>query len=283
MKRASATRLLIILLSVACVVAAGYTLATGGTVKDLRETAVVEKKKTMKVEIWSDVMCPFCYIGKRRLEQALAGFEHRSDVKVIWKSFQLNPEMKTEPGKKIEQYLAESKGWTLSYARQMNDYVSGMARDAGLEYHLDQAVVANTFDAHRLIHLAHSHGLGDAMKERLLKAYFTEGRNIGDHETLSDLAVEAGIDREEALLVLRSDRYEDAVEQDIYEAGQVGVRGVPFFVFDDKYTISGAQAPEVFGQTLRKAWKEHTAESGPATGENAGQKGAACTPEGACD
>lgn len=282
MKSLSATRLLIILFSAVCVIIVGHALATG-TGAGLRVTTVAEKKKTMKVEIWSDVMCPFCYIGKRRLEQALADFEHRDDVTIIWKSFQLNPEMKTEPGKKIEEYLAESKGWTLSYARQMNDYVSGMAREAGLEYHLNQAVVANTFDAHRLIHLAHSHGLGDAMKERLLKAYFTEGRNIGDHETLVDLADAAGLDREETWQVLRSERYGDAVEQDIYEAGQVGVRGVPFFVFNDKYAISGAQAQEVFLQTLHKAWKEHVAESGSSADGSTGQGGAACTPEGACD
>ncbi len=148
----------------------------------------------MKVEIWSDVMCPFCYIGKRRFENALEQFPDKGQIEVVWKSFQLNPAMKTEPGKNINEYLAETKGWTLSYARQMNDYVTNMAKEVGLHYDFDKAIVANSFDAHRLIQLAKDNGKGDAMEEKLFKAYFTEGKNMADHETLIQLGTEIGLD-----------------------------------------------------------------------------------------
>jgi len=210
----------------------------------------------MKVEIWSDVMCPFCYIGKRRFENALAQFAHKDKVEVIWKSFQLNPDMKTEPGKNINQYLAEVKGWSLEQARQTNDHVTKMAKEAGLDYDLDKAVVANSFDAHRLVQLAKTTGKGDAMEEQLFKAYFTEGKNIADHDTLVQLATGIGLDAETVKKVLDSDEYADAVDQDIYESQQIGVRGVPFFVLNDRYAVSGAQASETFAGALDKAWGE---------------------------
>ena len=131
----------------------------------------------MKVEIWSDVMCPFCYIGKRRFEAALLKFEHKDEVEIIWKSFQLNPHMKTDPEKNINQYLAEIKGWTLDQAESMNERVTQMAKAEGLHYDFDKAIVANSFDAHRLIQLAKTHNKGDEAEERLFKAYFSEGKN----------------------------------------------------------------------------------------------------------
>ncbi|MEI9808309.1 MAG: DsbA family oxidoreductase [Bacteroidota bacterium] len=210
----------------------------------------------MKVEIWSDVMCPFCYIGKRRFENALTQFVHKEDVDIVWKSFQLNPDMKTEPGKNITQYLAEIKGWSLEQAKQANDHVTGMARELGLHYDFDKAVVANSFDAHRVVQLAKVHGKGNEMEEQLFKAYFTEGKNIADHSTLIELATAIGLDAEIVKKALESNEYAEAVEQDIYESRQIGVRGVPFFVLNDKYAVSGAQATETFLGALNTAWAE---------------------------
>ncbi len=210
----------------------------------------------MKVEIWSDVMCPFCYIGKRRFEHALAQFPYKEKIEVTWKSFQLNPSMKTDTGKSIHQYLAEIKGWSLDRAKQMNDYVTNMAKEAGLQYDFDKAIVANSYDAHRLLQLAKVHNKGDVMEERLFSAYFTEGKNIADHDTLLQLAMDTGLDPTIVKNVLESNAYADGVEQDIYEAQQIGVRGVPYFVLDDRYAVSGAQATETFLGALNQAWKE---------------------------
>jgi predicted DsbA family dithiol-disulfide isomerase len=207
----------------------------------------------MKVEIWSDVMCPFCYIGKRKFEKALAEFEGKEKVQVEWKSFQLNPGLKTEPGKSITQYLAEIKGWSLEQAKEMNARVTEMAKEVGLNYNFDKAIVANSFDAHRLVQFAKRKELGDQMEEALFKAYFVDGKNTADHATLLSLAVEAGLDETETKAILESGIFADEVEADIELAGQIGVRGVPFFVFDRKYAVSGAQPPEVFLETMRKA------------------------------
>ncbi|MFA6455465.1 MAG: DsbA family oxidoreductase [Bacteroidota bacterium] len=210
----------------------------------------------MKVEIWSDVMCPFCYIGKRRFEEALQQFPGKEYVTVEWKSFQLNPDMETDPSKNINQYLAEHKGISIEQATQMNNRVTEMAREVGLTYDFDKAVVANSFDAHRVSHFAKTHGRQDAMEERLFKAYFTEGKNTADHETLVQLAVDAGLDAETTRSMLAGTDYAEAVEKDIYEAQQVGARGVPFFVFDHKYAVSGAQPSSLFLQVLNKVAEE---------------------------
>jgi predicted DsbA family dithiol-disulfide isomerase len=210
----------------------------------------------MKVEIWSDVMCPFCYIGKRKFEHALEQFAHKDQVEVVWKSFQLNPEMKTEAGKNINQYLAEVKGWSLEKAKEMNNYVSNIAREVGLTYHLDKAVVANSFDAHRFSHLAKKQGLQNEAEEKLFQAYFTDGKNTADHQTLVQLGTEIGMDATETSRVLSGNEFSDEVKHDIYEVQQVGVRGVPFFVLGEKYAISGAQESATFLQALNKTWEE---------------------------
>lgn len=210
----------------------------------------------ISVEIWSDVMCPFCYIGKRRFEQALGQFEHAGRVNVQWKSFQLDPSLKTEPNKNVTEHLAEKKGWTLAYAKDMNSHVTNMAKEAGLDYHFDKAVVANSFKAHRLSHLAAEQGLGDAMEEQLFKAYFTEGRNIDDNATLTELGTGIGLDANNVSEVLTTDRYANEVNNDMMEAQAVGVRGVPFFVINRKYAVSGAQGSEVFLGALNRAWSE---------------------------
>lgn len=230
----------------------------------------------MQVEIWSDVMCPFCYIGKRKMEAALEKFEHKNDVEIIWKSFQLNPDMKTEAGKNINQYLAEAKGWSLQKASEMNAHVTQMAKDAGLTYNMDKAVVANSFDAHRLSHLAKKHGLQDKMEERIFAAYFTEGKNTADHDTLVQIGCEVGLDKTEVANMLGSDAYAADVEQDVYEAQQVGVRGVPFFVLGRKYAVSGAQDSETFLQALNQTWQE----IGPKPTAMESTDGAVCTPDG---
>lgn len=210
----------------------------------------------MKVEIWSDVMCPFCYIGKRRFEQALEKFPKKESVVIEWKSFQLDPEIKTIPGKSVNEYLAERKGWTLDYARKVNDRVTGMAREVGLQYDFDKAIVANSFDAHRLSHFAKKQGKQDAMEERLFKAYFTEGKNTADHETLIQLASEIGMNADEVGTMLAGNEFSDDVNNDIYQARQVGARGVPFFVFNNAYAVSGAQPSEVFMNVLLKTREE---------------------------
>jgi len=210
----------------------------------------------MKIEIWSDVMCPFCYIGKRRFEEALQNFEHKDKVEVEWKSFQLNPDLKTDPNINITQYLADIKGWTLDYAKQVNNQVTEMAAGVGLAYDFDRAVVANSFDAHRFAHLAKKHNLGDEAEEALFKAYFTEGRNIADHDTLMELGNEMGLDEAEVKQILANGDYAGAVKHDIAEAGYLGIQGVPFFVMNGKYAVSGAQMVPVFTETLEKAYDE---------------------------
>ena len=236
----------------------------------------------MKVEIWSDIMCPFCYIGKRRFENALQQFPGKEAIEVVWKSSQLNPDMKTEPDKNINEYLAEKKGWTIDYAKEMNDHVTNMAKEVGLKYDFDKAIVANSFDAHQLIQLAKANGKGDEMEERLFKAYFTEGKNIADHATLVQLGTDIGLAQEKIKKVLSSHEYADKVEQDIYEAQQIGVRGVPYFVFNDRYAVSGAQASETFAGALTKAYGEWEKEK-PALNEITGDDGIVCTPEGECN
>jgi predicted DsbA family dithiol-disulfide isomerase len=234
---------------------------------------------TMKVEIWSDVMCPFCYIGKRKFEAALAQFEHKDHVEVVWKSFQLNPDLKTDPSRNTVAHLAESKGWTLAYAKEMTSHVTAMAKEVGLHYDFDKAVVANSFDAHRVVQYAKTKGKGDAMEEQLFKAYFIDGKNTADHATLAQLAAACGLDENEVSKVLASGAFADEVKADIHESRQIGVTGVPFFVLNNKYAVSGAQQPETFLGALQKAWSElpqSSSSSNPATG-------AVCAPDGTCE
>lgn len=210
----------------------------------------------MKIEIWSDVMCPFCHISKRKFEMALEQFAHKDKVEVEWKSFQLDPSIQTDAGKSIHQFLAERKGISLEKAKEMNDYVTDLAKKVGLTYNFDKAVVANSFDAHRFSHLAKKHGAQNNAEELLFKAYFTEGKNTADEETLIQLGEELGIKAEETKATLRSDVFVDEVRSDIEEAQQIGVTGVPFFVVNRKYAISGAQESDTFLQMLNKVFQE---------------------------
>ncbi|PZX56900.1 putative DsbA family dithiol-disulfide isomerase [Algoriphagus ratkowskyi] len=210
----------------------------------------------MKIEIWSDVACPFCYIGKRKIENAIAKFPHKDKIEVEWKSFMLNPDQVTQPNKSSEEYLSEVKGWSLEQTREITANVTNMASELGLDYHLDKSVVANTKKAHRVLHLAKTVGKGDEMKESLLKAYFTDGLNIDDDAVLLGLGKEICLSENTIQEVISSNKFENEVDQDIYESRTIGVKGVPFFVLDRKFGISGAQPDEVFDQTLEKAWNE---------------------------
>ncbi|MDB5258593.1 MAG: oxidoreductase [Chitinophagaceae bacterium] len=210
----------------------------------------------MKVDIWSDIRCPFCYIGKRRFEEALSRFEHKNEVEVTWHSFELDPSMKTQPNKNPLEYLAEIKGQTLQWSEQMHDQLTGTAAAAGLTFNFAQCVVANSFDAHRLIQFAKTKSLGDQAKERLLRAYFTEGLNIHDHPTLLRLGIEIGLIQEEVDHVLQTNAFTEEVRNDEATAQRLGIRGVPFFVLDQKYGVSGAQMPDTFLDALQQAWKE---------------------------
>ena len=209
----------------------------------------------MKIEIWSDVACPFCYIGKRRLEQALEQFAHSNEVEIEWKSYLLNPDQKSNTGQSLYEYLAEAKGWTMEYTMQVNEQVLAMAEEVGLHYNMDKAVIANTSDAHRLIQHAKSLGKGDDIEEALFKAYFVDGRNLADHKELTQIAVDCGIEETSAAAALNNLEYSEAMQRDIYEGVQIGVRGVLFFVFDNKYGISGAQPLEVFTRTLKQTYE----------------------------
>ena len=196
-------------------------------------------------------MCPFCYIGKRKLEQALAEFGQTEDIHISWKSYQLSPDLVTDPKGNLNEYLAKHKNIAIEQAAQMNTQVSAMAANEGLKYNLNQSIPANTAKAHQFSHLAKTYGKQHEAEELLFAAYFTEGKNIDDIEVLKDMARQLEMDVTDTEDTLGSDKFQDAVSRDIAEAQEIGVRGVPFFVFDRKYAISGAQPVEVFLQTLQ--------------------------------
>jgi predicted DsbA family dithiol-disulfide isomerase len=205
----------------------------------------------LTVEIWSDVVCPWCYVGKRRFESALAHFGHRDDVEVVWRSFELDPGAPPEREGSSAEHLAGKYGMSVEQAEGTNAQMTALATSEGLEYHLDRTRGGNSFDAHRLIQRALQDGLQDAMKERLMRAYFTEGEAIGDRDTLIRLAGEVGVDGEAAMT---DQQYADAVRGDEELAMRIGIRGVPFFVLNRRYGVSGAQLPELLLQALDKAW-----------------------------
>jgi len=210
----------------------------------------------VKIEIWSDVVCPWCYIGKRRFERGLAAFAHRDDVEVVWRSFELDPHAPHDSREDPVDRLARKYGMTREAALAAQARVTGLAADEGLTYRLDLARPANTFDAHRLLHLAAERAVQGSVKERLLAAYLTEGRPIGDAETLATVAAEAGLDEAEARRVLDGDAFAAEVAGDEREAAALGISSVPFFVVDRRYGISGAQPAELIQQVLERAWAD---------------------------
>ncbi|HEX8770901.1 MAG TPA: DsbA family oxidoreductase [Acidimicrobiales bacterium] len=210
----------------------------------------------MRVDIWSDVVCPWCYVGKRRLEDALARFDHAADVDVVWRAFELDPSAPaTYEGDNVDR-LARKYGVPRAQAEAMNERVTRIADEEGLTFRLDIARPGNTLDAHRLLHLGADRGVQDVLKEQLLAAYQTRGEAIGDHDVLVRAAVAAGMDEGEVRDVLNSDRYTDEVRADENAAREIGATGVPFFVFDGRYAVSGAQPSDVLLQLLERTWSE---------------------------
>jgi predicted DsbA family dithiol-disulfide isomerase len=234
----------------------------------------------MKVDIWSDVRCPFCYIGKRKLEAGLEKFEHKEKVELVWHSFELDPSLQTQPGKNIHDYLAEIKGQTKQWSIKMHEQVTETAKQSGLTFNFDQSVIANSFDAHRLIQFAKTKHLADAAEEILFKAYFTEGKNISDREILVQLGAELGLDKTEVEHIFESDIFTTEVRNDEAMAQSIGIRGVPFFVFNNQYSISGAQPTEAFVQTLQAAWKDYEKIAG--VFDDAASDTNTCSAEGDC-
>jgi predicted DsbA family dithiol-disulfide isomerase len=204
----------------------------------------------MKIEIWSDVACPFCYMGKRKFDVALEQFKGKENVEIEWKSFLLNPEVETNPNTSIFQYLSDVKGFSKEQAAQMGAQITAAGKEIGLEYHFDQIILANTLKAHQLLHEARVQGRQHEMEERLFEAHFVEGKNIDDVNILMELAEQVKLNTTGLDVKLLTGAHSDAIEKDIELAQQFGVRGVPFFVFDRKYAVSGAQEPETFLKTM---------------------------------
>ncbi len=210
----------------------------------------------MKIEIWSDVVCPWCYIGKRRLEAALARFEHGDEVELTFRSFELDPQAPQREEQPLDEMLAQKYGMSREEALAANARITELAAGEGLEYHLDRAKRGNSFDAHRLIHLASGHGLQSAMKERLMRAYFTEGEAISEPAVLVRLAHEIGLHEEEAREVVAGDAFAIEVRNDEANAQALGISGVPFFVIEGQWGVSGAQPTELFLNALNQTWAE---------------------------
>ncbi|MET0759951.1 MAG: DsbA family oxidoreductase [Flavobacterium sp.] len=210
----------------------------------------------LKIQVWSDIMCPYCYIGKRRIEEALALFEHKETVEIEWKSFQLDATFTASPGDNTIDHLAKKYQKDTTWAKEMVANMTQNAKNSGLDFHFEKAILANSFHAHRLLHLAKKHHLSNELEEQLFKAYLTDGKDVNDLKTLSEIGQKIGLDPKAIEQVLHSDAYAKEVKQDIEEANAIGVQGVPFFVFDNKYAISGAQPVTAFVQTLEKVWQE---------------------------
>lgn len=211
----------------------------------------------MQVKIWSDVRCPFCYIGKKKFEAALEKFPQKDQIEVVWKSFQLDPTLKTDTSLSTLDYFIKTKGVSEEQARQMFSGATQMAKESGINFNLEESIPANSFMAHRLIQLAKSKSLGNQIEEALFKAHFEEAKNIDNIKVLLQVATSIGMNAEEAETMLEADDFAYEVRQDEMEGRNIGVRGVPFFVFDDKYAVSGAQSSEVFLQNLEKSWEEY--------------------------
>ena len=235
----------------------------------------------MKIEIWSDVLCPFCYIGKRNFESALEQFADKKHIEVIWKSFQLDSEIPEVVKDSYQDYLVKRKGMSADQVKGMLDNVTQTAKHAGLEYHLEKSVIVNSLNAHKLIQFAKTKGLGNEMEERLFLAFFTQGENIADLAALTQFGKEVGLDEVELQAAFTDDNYAYLVKQDITEAQHIGVRGVPFFVLDRKYAVSGAQPPKVFLENLEKSFSEWRKQN-PETKLEVSE-GQSCTVEGVCE
>lgn len=212
----------------------------------------------MKVDIWSDVRCPFCYLGKKKFEAALESFPEKDKVEVVWHSFQLDPNLKTQPEINTIEHFVKTKGVSEEQAKQMFDNATKMAKDVGINFNLEKSIIANSGNAHRLIQFAKSKNLGNEIEEALFKVHFLDTKNIDDLQVLVQTGVSIGLKKEEVKAVMETDAFSYEVKQDEMQARNIGVSGVPFFVFDDKYAVSGAQPTEIFLQTLEKVFEKET-------------------------
>ncbi|WP_413377528.1 DsbA family oxidoreductase [Alkalihalobacillus sp. 1P02AB] len=237
----------------------------------------------MKVEVWSDIACPFCYIGEKKFEQALEQFSGKESVELEFKSFQLNPTAQKGSNQKMDELLAKKYGMSVEKARTMNQQVAERASDVGLTFHMDKIKPTNTLDAHRLSHLAKEEGKMKQMMDRLLKAYFTEGVDVSDHESLAQLAVEVGLDKDKVSSFLVGDKYKDVVASEQQEGSQIGVQGVPFFVFNRKYAVSGAQEPASFLEVLEKVQEEEKPQLQVLKGEKGNNNQAGMCTDDSCE
>lgn len=233
----------------------------------------------MEVKIWSDVRCPFCYIGKRKFEMALEKFPHKEKINVSWQSFELDPNLTSNPNMNTMDYFCETKGITREQAEGMHGHVVEVAKEVGLDFKLENSGIANSFNAHRLIQLAKSHGLGNQAEEVLFKANFVEGKNIDDQDTLIAAGNLIGLEEKEVREVLNSDAFSKEVRRDEMQAQTLGISGVPFFVFNNKYAVSGAQSPDTFLEVLEQSWKEMEPMARPLIIT----EGEACSADGSCD
>jgi len=209
----------------------------------------------MKIEIWSDIFCPFCYIGKRRFENALNKFENKEEVEVSFKSFELNPNAEKVNNNNIHQAIVEKYGISLEEARNNNDNIVKQAKGLGLDFNFDTLVLTNSFDAHRIIHFAKDFGKDNEMVEALFKAYFIDSKNVSDFNTLRDIAKSIGLDKDEVIKVLNSNKYEKEVREDEALARSYSITSVPTFIIDNKFIVSGAQSEDIFLMALRNASK----------------------------
>jgi predicted DsbA family dithiol-disulfide isomerase len=238
------------------------------------------KPNTMKIEIWSDIMCPFCYIGKRRFDLALQQFEHKDKIDIEWKSFLLSPDMVTDPTLNMHQFLAKHKGIPVEEAKGMNDYVTNMAAQTGLIYNFDKAIPANSFNAHRFLHFAKHYGKQDEAEEKLFSAYFTKGKNIDDAQTLIEIATELHLDVTALAGAMTGDSYVQEVLNDVEEAQQLGVRGVPFFYLTGSMPYLARRRVMYFLTRLQKHLPKWQQENKPAPFDVT--EGDSCTPGGGC-
>lgn len=225
----------------------------------------------MEIEVWSDVVCPWCYLGKRRLESAVAAFPQPDQIEIVWRAFELDPAAPSRQEISPLEHLSQKYGMTEDQVTASWARLTALAEAEGLEYHLDRTQRGSSFDAHRLIRLGKEHGVQDEVKERLLRAYFTECLAIGEQEVLHGLAVEAGLPAAEVADLLETDRFAESVREDERQARRLGIQGVPFFAIGGRYGVSGAQSAELLLEAISTAWSERVSAAEVITGEAGGR------------
>ncbi len=233
----------------------------------------------MKVDIFSDIRCPFCYVGKKKFEKALEKFSNQKDIEVVWHSFQLDPYLKSQPERDPYEFFTEAKGISLQQAKMMHEHAYNAGKEAGIDFNFENQKVANSYKGHLLIQLAKQKGLANEIEEELFKAQFINAKNIDDESDLLEIGKNVGLTEDEVKNALSSEELKNKISEDEYLSRQIGVRAVPFFVFNDKYGVSGAQSPDVFLEVLEKSYEEFSA------GDKGLQiiEGESCDVDGNCD